>query len=83
MLPVEYQQKLQEGISFFSIGDSFCARDFIRAVRGEIPSPVNVYDACQWTAVALLSELSVQNGGKTLPMPNFRGNNHDYAILLP
>ena len=83
MLPVEYQQKLQEGISFFSIGDYFCARDFIRAVRGEIPSPVNVYDACQWTAVALLSELSVQNGGKTLPMPNFRGNNHDYAILLP
>ncbi len=77
-----YKEKLAENLSFFEIGDYFCARDFIRAVRGEIDSPINIYDACEWTAVALLSEISVQNKGKTIKMPDFRGKSEDYRLLI-
>jgi hypothetical protein len=35
---------------------------------------VDVYEACEWTAVGLLSELSVMNGGRPVEMPNFRKN---------
>jgi hypothetical protein len=35
---------------------------------------VDVYQACEWTAVALLSELSITNKGRTMDMPHFRRN---------
>jgi hypothetical protein len=35
---------------------------------------VDVYEACEWTAVAFLSELSVMNGGREMEMPKFRKN---------
>lgn len=54
--------------------DFFIVQDFMKAVRGEQESPVNVYEACEWTAVALLSTLSVENEGKLMTMPNFRKN---------
>ncbi|WP_308637344.1 Gfo/Idh/MocA family oxidoreductase [Paenibacillus silvisoli] len=52
--------------------DYFIAQDFVRAAKGELKSPIDVYDACEWTAVALLSELSVMNGGREMEMPDFR-----------
>lgn len=65
-------------------GDFFIVRDFVDAVKGERPSPIDVYDACEWTAVALLSELSITNGGRTMDMPDFRGSRsyRDQAITL-
>ena len=42
-------------------------------VTGQEPD-VNVYRACEWTAVGLLSELSVTNRGRVMDMPNFRKN---------
>ena len=33
---------------------------------------VDVYAACEWTAVGLLSEISVVNGGRTMEVPKFR-----------
>ena len=33
---------------------------------------MDVYDACEWTAVGLLSELSVVNNGRTMTVPRFR-----------
>ncbi|AEE96970.1 Gfo/Idh/MocA family protein [Mahella australiensis] len=55
-------------------GDYFVVQDFVDAiVNGDKPA-IDVYDACEWTAVAFLSELSVMNGGKVIDMPKFRAN---------
>lgn len=55
-------------------GDFFIIEDFINAIlKGEKPG-IDVYEACEWTAVALLSELSVMNGGREMEMPKFRKN---------
>jgi len=53
-------------------GDFFIVRDFMDAVESGARPPVDIYDACEWTAVALLSELSVMNGGRTMEVPDFR-----------
>ena len=53
-------------------GDFFLVEDFINAIRtGESPI-VDVYTACEWTAVGLLSELSVVNNGRPMAVPCFR-----------
>ena len=53
-------------------GDFFIVQDFIDSiVKGTKPA-VDVYDACEWTAVALLSEISIRNNGHLMEMPNFR-----------
>ncbi|MCH5197534.1 MAG: Gfo/Idh/MocA family oxidoreductase [Oscillospiraceae bacterium] len=53
-------------------GDFFIVKDFVDAVRGEKPPAIDVYTACEWTAVGLLSGLSVTNNSKTLEVPCFR-----------
>jgi len=55
-------------------GDFFLVEDFINAIRTGEPPDIDVYKACEWTAVALLSELSVTNGGRSMDMPRFRRN---------
>ncbi len=55
-------------------GDFFIVQDFVDAINKGIKPSVDVYEACEWTAVALLSELSVMNGGRTMDMPKFRKN---------
>ncbi len=55
-------------------GDFFLVDDFLDAVlRGAKPA-IDVYQACEWTAVGLLSELSVTNNGRWMDMPEFRPN---------
>lgn len=63
-------------------GDYYIVQDFIRAIRGEIEVPINVYEACEWSAVAMLSELSAENNGMTIKMPNFRGTRKDMELKL-
>jgi len=63
-------------------GDYYVVMDFIRAVRGEIESPVNIYEACEWSAVALLSEISAENNGRTMKMPDFRGSRKDMELII-
>lgn len=53
-------------------GDFFIVSDFIDAIRTGCKPAVDVYDACEWTAVGLLSELSVVNNGRTMTLPKFR-----------
>lgn len=53
-------------------GDFFIVSDFIEAIRTGCKPAVDVYDACEWTAVGLLSELSVVNNGRTMTLPRFR-----------
>ena len=65
-------------------GDYFIVKDFIDAiVIGEKPA-IDVYEACEWTAVGLLSELSIMNGGRSIDMPNFKNcsNSKDQIIKL-
>ncbi|WP_127493787.1 Gfo/Idh/MocA family protein [Paenibacillus glycanilyticus] len=55
-------------------GDYFIIEDFVTAIKGLRKPVIDVYDACEWTAVAILSELSVMNGGRTMDMPDFRNS---------
>ena len=74
-LPQRYQQASEEQKkSGHGGGDFFIVEDFIRAIREGTPPPIDVYTACEWTAVALLSELSVTNKSCPMDMPHFRKN---------
>ena len=55
-------------------GDFFLVEDFVNAIRLGTAPDIDVYQACEWTAVGLLSELSVMNKGREVEMPNFRKN---------
>ena len=55
-------------------GDFFIVEDFVNAIKTNTQPDLDVYKACEWTAVALLSELSATNNGRTIDMPNFRKN---------
>lgn len=55
-------------------GDFFIVQDFVDAVAGRVKPAIDVYQAAEWTAVALLSELSVANGCRMMDMPDFRKN---------
>ncbi|MCQ6564037.1 Gfo/Idh/MocA family protein [Paenibacillus mendelii] len=65
-------------------GDYFIVQDFVDAITKNAKPAIDVYEACEWTAVALLSELSVMNGGKTMEMPDFRNSSsyQDQIIKL-
>jgi predicted dehydrogenase len=53
-------------------GDYFVIEDFLRAVRGEQPVPIDVYDAVTWSSIYALSAASVQAGGHPQAIPSFR-----------
>ena len=55
-------------------GDFFIVEDFINAIRENRQPELDVYKGCEWTAVGLLSALSVTNGGRTMQVPDFRRN---------
>jgi predicted dehydrogenase len=64
-------------------GDYFIVQDFVDAIEKGAKPAIDVYDACEWTAVGLLSELSVMNGGRPVEMPDFRKNTKaDQVIKL-
>jgi len=62
-------------------GDYYILQDFLDAIRGIKEPEINVFDACEWTAVGILSALSVSNRGRAMDMPNFRAK-CDNAIKL-
>ena len=75
LLPEKYRNATPEQIAAgHGGGDFFIVEDFINAVRTNTQPELDVYKACEWTAVGLLSNLSVTNGGKTMEIPNFRKN---------
>ncbi len=55
-------------------GDYFIVKDFVDAIRNNTKPDIDVYQACEWTAVGLLSEISIQNGSRMIDVPNFRRN---------
>ncbi|MCQ2425899.1 MAG: Gfo/Idh/MocA family oxidoreductase [Lachnospiraceae bacterium] len=74
-LPERYQNaSAEQNGAGHGGGDFFIVEDFINAVRSGIQPEIDVYKACEWTAVGLLSELSVVNNGRTMEVPHFRKN---------
>ncbi|MCQ2484096.1 MAG: Gfo/Idh/MocA family oxidoreductase [Clostridia bacterium] len=74
-LPERYRNATEEQKkSGHNGGDFFIVEDFINAIRTNTQPELDVYKACEWTAVGLLSTLSVTNNGKNLQVPNFRPN---------
>jgi predicted dehydrogenase len=53
-------------------GDYWVVKDFIDAARGERPPAIDVYDALEWTAVGLYSQVSIENQGARIKIPDFR-----------
>ena len=73
LLPERYQSGEGDGCEHGG-GDFYIVKDFIDAVKTGVQPELNVYKAAEWTSVALLSSLSVTNGGRTIEVPNFRKN---------
>lgn len=74
-LPERYQNATEEQLKAgHNGGDYFIVEDFINAIRDNKQPDLDVYKACEWTAVGLLSEISVANNGRTMEVPNFRPN---------
>ena len=74
-LPKRYLEATEEQMhSGHGGGDFFIVEDFVRAIRDGVRPAVDVYQACEWTAVALLSELSITNKSRAMDMPHFRKN---------
>ena len=72
-LPERYRQATEEQKAAGHGGsDFFIVQDFIDAITLGVKPAIDVYAACEWTAVALLSELSITNGGRAIDMPRFR-----------
>ena len=53
-------------------GDYFEIVDFIRAVRGEAPCPIDVHRAMDMTLPGLVSQQSIRQNGACLDVPNSR-----------
>ncbi|MCS7239205.1 MAG: Gfo/Idh/MocA family oxidoreductase [Thermoguttaceae bacterium] len=52
-------------------GDYFELQQFLECVRRGKPSPIDVYDAASWSAITSLSELSLNEGGRVVEIPDF------------
>jgi predicted dehydrogenase/GNAT superfamily N-acetyltransferase len=53
-------------------GDYFEVQDFIRAVRGEAPRLVGIHEAMDMTLPGLISQQSIAQRGRWLPVPDSR-----------
>lgn len=72
-LPERYKSGVGDDASHGG-GDYYIMKDFIDAIETGVAPELDVYKAAEWTAVALLSQLSVTNGGRMMEMPRFRPN---------
>ncbi|MBW3622810.1 MAG: hypothetical protein KY468_05305 [Armatimonadetes bacterium] len=62
-------------------GDYFEVRDFVEAVLSGAPPPIDLYTALEWTAAGLCSQISIQNNGVPIRVPDFRNSDERPAIL--
>jgi hypothetical protein len=51
--------------------DFFVFHAFIESVKRQVDTPLDVYDAAAWSAIAPLSEASIELGGETVEFPDF------------
>lgn len=53
-------------------GDYFEVLDFIKAVRGDAPAPIGIHEAMDMTLPGLMSQISIQEGGRWVDVPDSR-----------
>jgi predicted dehydrogenase len=53
-------------------GDYWIIRDWVTAIETGAPPPIDVYTGLEWTAAGLCSQLSIDNGGVPIRVPDFR-----------
>ncbi|MFZ4508123.1 MAG: Gfo/Idh/MocA family protein [Fimbriimonas sp.] len=53
-------------------GDYHTGRLYAQAIRDGSPPDIDIYDALEWTAAGLCSQISIANGGVPIRVPNFR-----------
>lgn len=53
-------------------GDFWIIRDWISAIENGTPPPIDVYTGLEWTAAGLCSQVSIENGGVPIRVPDFR-----------
>jgi predicted dehydrogenase/predicted N-acetyltransferase YhbS len=61
-------------------GDYYEVRDFMRAIRGEMPCPVGIHETMDMTLPGLVSQRSIAEGGRWLPVPDSREWGDDQAL---
>lgn len=72
-LPEEWRNPPAEALSAgHGGGDFFEVRDFIRAVRGESPSPIDIHAGMDMTLPGLVSQQSILRGGAWMDVPDSR-----------
>ncbi|GAB4456977.1 MAG: Gfo/Idh/MocA family oxidoreductase [Armatimonadaceae bacterium] len=62
-------------------GDYFIVHDWLEAITTGVPPPIDVYTGMEWTAAGLCSELSINNGGVPIKVPNFRDRTQRPVVL--
>jgi predicted dehydrogenase len=53
-------------------GDYFIISDWVEAIKTGAPPPIDVYTGMEWTAAGLCSQISADNGGVPIKVPDFR-----------
>lgn len=51
--------------------DYFVVNSFVESIKHKTAPPMDVYDAAAWSSIAPLSELSIEQGNKTVEIPDF------------
>jgi len=72
-LPEEWKRHLEKAQKAgHGGGDYFEILDFVEAIRGTKPCPVGIHEAINITLPGLVSQKSIEQGGKWLPVPDSR-----------
>ncbi|NGP89176.1 Gfo/Idh/MocA family oxidoreductase [Aliifodinibius halophilus] len=53
--------------------DYFVRNAFVEAIKNQVPTPQDVYDAAAWSVISPLSEQSIAEGGAPVEFPDFTG----------
>lgn len=73
LLPESYKAVAEQAAcSGHGGGDFMVAREFALSVVNGTPPPVDIYSALEWTAAGLCSQVSIDNGGVPIRVPDFR-----------
>ncbi|HEY0865829.1 MAG TPA: hypothetical protein VGE01_00535, partial [Fimbriimonas sp.] len=53
-------------------GDYWVVKDFVDACLERCEPPIDIVTALEWTSAGLLSQVSIEQNGMAMPMPDFR-----------
>jgi len=72
-LPTQWRERAQEASQAgHGGGDYHVGRAFAESIRDGSQPPIDIYDALEWTAAGLCSQLSIANAGVPIRVPDFR-----------